>query len=340
MKHRTKKEKGSLLEPQFTDEDAAREFLEKMRWPDGAVCPHCGLIGEAYRITVKEKTAEEIEALREAKKRVRKARKGLWKCAGCRKQFSVTVKTIFEDSHIPLHKWLLAIHLMCSSKKGISAHQLMRNLGIKQYKSAWFMAHRIRYAMTGELSEKMSGIVEADETYIGGRPRHTVRRIVKLGVRGRDCFQQYDKAAVFSVVQRGGKVYSRHLERVTAENLKLVLDDVCEKDAHLITDTGVLRKKTTGREKHSLVNHTADEYVRYEEGVCITTNTVEGYFSLLKRGINGVYHHVGRKHLHRYLGEFDFRYNERHVTDGERAQTALKGFEGKRLTYKAAGSQS
>lgn len=161
VKKHIKKEKGSILEPRFQNEDAAREWLEAKRWPDGAVCPHCGLVGEAYKIVAKEKTPEEIEALISAKKRIRKPRKGLWSCAGCRKQFSVTVKTIFEDSHIPLHKWLLASHLMCASKKGISAHQLMRMLDIKQYKSAWFMAHRIRYAMTGEMPEPMSGIIEA-----------------------------------------------------------------------------------------------------------------------------------------------------------------------------------
>src|SRR6267378_776405 len=180
VKKPLKKESGSLLEPQFTDEDKAREYLEKLRWPEGPVCPHCGLEGEAYKITVKEKTFEEIKL---TKKRIRKPRKGLWKCAGCKKQFTVTVKTIFEDSHIPLHKWLLAIHLMCSSKKGISAHQLMRNLGIKQYKSAWFMAHRIRYAMTGELPAQMTGIVEADETYVGGKRRYTQPDAIKPGVR-------------------------------------------------------------------------------------------------------------------------------------------------------------
>jgi DNA-directed RNA polymerase subunit RPC12/RpoP len=345
MKKRIKKESGSLLEPQFRDEDAAREWLESKRWPDGAVCPHCGLVGEAYRIVVKEKTPEEIQALRDAKKRVRKPRKGLWQCAGCRKQFSVTVKTVFEDSHIPLHAWLYAIHLMSSSKKGISAHQLMRNLGIRQYKSAWFMAHRIRYAMTGELPEMMTGIVEADEAYIGGKAanKHKKQRHVmtmKPGVRAQDYPSTVrDKAAVFSVVQRGGKVHSRHVERVTADNLTEVINQVVAKDAHLMTDTGMLRNKNTGR-KHSLVNHTADEYVRYDEGVCITTNTIEGYFATLKRGINGVYHHVGRKHLHRYLSEFDFRYNGRELTDGERACEALKGFEGKRLTYQIAHRQN
>lgn len=333
MKRTVKKEAGSILEPHFTDEDKAREYLEKMRWPDGVVCPHCGLLGEAYRINVKEKTAEEIEAMRAAGKRVRKPRKGLWKCAGCREQFTVTVKSIFEDSHIPLHKWLLAIHLLTASKKGMSAHQLMRMLDIKQYKSAWFMAHRIRYAMTAEVPEPMSGIIEVDETYVGGRRRNKHSHAVKPGVRAQDRLGPVaDKAAVVTTLQRGGKVHSRHVERVTAKNLNAVINEVCAADAHVITDTGVL--KGMKDRKHSLVNHRADEYVRHEEGVCVTTNTVEGYFSLLKRGITGVYHHVSKKHLHRYLAEFDLRYNARQVTDGERAHEALKGFPGKRLMYR------
>lgn len=334
-----KREAGSLYEPHFTDEDKAREYLEAMRWPEGPVCPHCGVIGEAGRIVRKEKTKEQVLEMIRAGKRIRKAQKGLWKCKGCKKQFTVTVGTIFEGSHIPLHKWLLAIHLLTSSKKGMSAHQLMRNLDIKQYKSAWFMAHRIRYALTGELPEPMNGVVEADETYIGGRRRkNRVPHATKPGERPKDSLGPFGgKEAVVSIVQRGGKVYSRHVEKVTAENLTEVINSVACADAHLITDTGVLRNRNTGHKQHSLVNHTADEYVRYEEGFCVTTNTVEGYFSLLKRGINGVYHHVGRKHLHRYLSEFDFRYNNRKVTDGERAQLALKGFEGKRLTYRGAG---
>jgi transposase-like protein len=334
-----KRELGSILEPHFQDEDKAREYLEAMRWPEGPICPHCGLLGEAYRIVRKEKTKEQVVEMLRARKRIRKPQKGLWKCKGCKKQFTVTVGTIFEDSHIPLHKWLLAIHLLMSSKKGMSAHQLMRNLDIKQYKSAWFMAHRIRYALTGELPEPLGGVVEADETYVGGRVRKHIPQATKPGQRAQDRVSQFEnKEAVFSIVQRGGKVYSRHIEKVTAENLTDVIKSVCAADAHLITDTGVLRNKNTGLRQHSLVNHTADEYVRYEEGFCVTTNTVEGYFSLLKRGINGVYHHVGRQHLHRYLGEFDFRYNNRGVTDGERALEALKGFEGKRLTYKGTDS--
>ena len=332
-----KKEKGSLLEPHFTDEDTAREYLEQMRWPDGTVCPHCGLLGEAYKINVKEKTAEELEAMRAAGKRVRKARKGLWKCAGCREQFTVTVKTIFEDSHIPLHKWLLAIHLLCSSKKGMSAHQLMRMLDIKQYKSAWFMAHRIRYAMTGDLPVKMNGIIESDETYIGGiaknKHKNAHSHAVKPGERAQDHASPVaDKFAVVSMLERGGRVHSRHVDKVTAKNVRKVLDEVCHADAHIMTDTGVL--KGMKDRKHSLVNHKAEEYVRYDEGVCVTTNAVEGYFALLKRGINGVYHHVSRKHLHRYLAEFDHRFNGRKVTDGERAHEALKGFDGKRLMYR------
>jgi transposase-like protein len=331
-----KKEKGSILEPQYRDEDAAREHLEKLRWPDGAFCPHCGAMDRVYKLTPKR-----TEAYVDAKGKVRKPRKGLYKCGGCKKQFSVTVKTVFEDSHIPLHKWLLAAHLMCSSKKGMSAHQLYRNLDFGSYKTAWFMAHRIRFAMTGELPEKMNGIVEADEAYVGGARRKKFRTTLKPGVRAMDHPNYFtEKAAVFSVVQRGGRVHSRHVEKVTAQTLKQVINEVCEMDAHLMTDTGVLRNKKTGLRSHSLVNHTADEYVRYEEGVCVTTNTVEGYFANLKRGINGVYHHVGRKHLHRYLAEFDFRYNERRVTDGERAEKALKGFEGKRLTYKGSHGQN
>lgn len=330
----------SLLAPHFQNEDAGREYLEAMRWPDGAVCPHCGVIGEAYKIVRKEKTQEQVDQMRLAKKRVRKTQKGIWKCAGCKKQFTVTVGTIFEDSHIPLHKWLLAIHLLCASKKGMSAHQLWRMLDIGQYKSAWFMAHRIRYAMTGELPEKMNGIVEVDETYVGGRRRRKQTHVAKTGQRAQDMLGPlHGKQAVFSVMQRGGRVHSRHIERVTADNLKTVLNDVVSQDAHQMSDTGVLWKRNTGR-KHSLVNHSADEYVRYDEGVMVTTNTVEGYFSILKRGINGVYHHVGRNHLHRYLAEFDFRYNERKVTDGERALEALKGFEGKRLTYKTTNRQN
>jgi len=302
------------LTQHFGDEDQARAFLEKKRWPDGPVCPHCGLVGEAYR----------LEPTKKGKTHVRK---GVWKCAGCRKEFTVTVGTIFEDSHIPLHKWLMAYHLLCASKKGMSAHQLHRMLGIT-YKSAWFMAHRIRYTMKQEpLSSKLSGTVEVDETYVGGKRKRTEQR----GRPGADS----NKAAVVSLVQRKGHVRSFHVERVTGNNLREVLRKNVEPETSLMTDDfsayDPVAKEFRSRD---VVTHSKGEYVRREGDKSIHTNTVEGFFSLLKRGIIGVYHHVGRQHLHRYLSEFDFRYNTREITDGERALLAVRGSEGKRLTYR------
>lgn len=322
------------LAQHFSNEDNAREYLEQQRWPDGVVCPHCGLVGEAFKLTLTEKTPEEIAQLKRAGKRVQKTRKGLWKCKGCRKQFTVTVGTIFEDSHIKLHKWLLAVHLLCASKKGMSAHQLHRMLGVT-YKSAWFMAHRIRYAMSEEpLSSKLKGIIEIDETFIGGRLR-VGSQAVKPGERPKDRLAaSTNKAAVVSVLQRGGRVQSRHIQRVTVDNLRPIIEQMCDESAHLMTDTSSVLTKVGKFHKHSQVNHSIEEYGRYEDGVCITTNAVEGYFANLKRGINGVYHHVGKHHLHRYLSEFDFRYNSKNTTDGERAELAIKGAKGKRLMYR------
>jgi transposase-like protein len=322
------------LAQHFSNEDKAREYIEKQRWPEGPICPHCGLVGEAYKLTLTEKTPEAIAKLRKSGKRVQKTRKGLWKCAGCREQFSVTVGTIFEDSHIPLHKWLLAIHLLCASKKGMSAHQLHRMLGVT-YRSAWFMAHRIRYAMTEEpLSSKLKGTIEVDETYIGGKLR-VGSQAVKPGERPKDRLAwSANKAPVVSVLQRNGRVQSRHVERVTAENLRPIVESMVDGSAHLMTDESTVLASAGRFHKHSKVNHSASECVRYEDGVCITTNAVEGYFANLKRGINGVYHHVGKHHLHRYLSEFDFRYNSRDTSDGQRAELAIKGVKGKRLMYR------
>jgi transposase-like protein len=246
----------------------------------------------------------------------------------------VTVGTIFEDSHIPLNKWLMAYHLLCASKKGMSAHQLHRMLGVS-YKSAWFMCHRIRYSMTEEpLSSLLDGIVEMDETYIGGKLR-VGPHATKPGERPKDRLQvSANKAAVVSVLQRGGRVQSRHVERVTAENLRPMLDQMVNKTAHLMTDTSTVARAFSKEWKHSTVNHTIGEYSRRENGITISTNGVEGVFSILKRGINGVYHHVGKQHLHRYLAEFDFRYNARKISDAERARLALKGADGKRLMRK------
>ena len=207
------------------------------------------------------------------------------------------------------------------------------------YKSAWFMAHRIRYAMSEEpLSSKLSGIVEVDETYVGGKLK-TGPRTNPDGTRNRDQLApSANKAIVVSVLQRGGRVQSRHIDRVTSDNLRPVINQMVAEDAHLITDTSTSLRSLGQDRKHGKVNHRIKEFARYEDGVCISTNTVEGYFSILKRGINGVYHHVGKQHLHRYLSEFDFRYNSKNTTDGERTQLAIKGVKGKRLMYRDSTS--
>jgi transposase-like protein len=294
----------------YHTEDSARAFLEAQRWPDGKPgCPKCGEIGRAYRLQPKEGSKSSV-------------RKGVWKCGACRKQFTVTVGTIFEDSHIPLNKWLMAIHLLCSSKKGMSAHQLHRMLGVT-YKSAWFMAHRIRWAMAELNLTKLSGTVEVDETYVGGKTR---------GIQG----DHKTKATVVSLVERGGKVRSiHHTGMVTGKNLKQIVRENVATDSHIMTDDfgGYHGLKKEFR-RHSTIRHKWRVYARKEGDVLISTNTIEGYFSILKRGINGVYHHVGKQHLHRYLSEFDFRYNSRHVEDGERSLLAIKKVTGKRLTYR------
>lgn len=300
------------LAKHFADEDKARKLFEQLRWKDGVSCPHCDAIG-AYKITPKAGS---------------KTRKGLWKCANCREQFSVTVGTIFESSRIPLHKWLLAIHLMCSSKKGMSAHQLHRMLGIT-YKTAWFMAHRIRYAMSQEpLFAKLSGTVEVDETYIGGKAKNMHGEERKRRIQGRGAV---DKAPVVTLVERDGRVKSNHMERVTGDNLKRTLIECVESNACIMTDEspsyfGAVQYFAD----HQAVNHHKGEYVRRHAHV----NTAESVHALLKRGIVGTFHHVSKGHLHRYLAEFDLRFNHRKIKDGERTLEAIKGFEGKRLMYR------
>jgi transposase-like protein len=299
----------------FPDAETAAEYLESLRWPDGPVCPHCGH-EKVYR----------IKATRD--------RRRLWKCAGCRKPFTVTIGTIFEASHIPLNKWLIAFHLLCASKKGMSALQLSRMLGITQ-KSAWFMAHRIRYAMTQPaFASKLSGVVEADETFIGGKPRAGQVRNRQEAAAWRDR-----KVRVVSLVQRDGDVRSfampRAVANITEENVGDVLRTHVDPGTRLMTD-GAYRFRRVGREfpVHDIVDHSKGEYARGD----VTTNTVEGYFGLLKRGLNGSYHHVSEEHLHRYLAEFDFRYNRRKVTDGARTEAALAMTEGKRLTWADSSS--
>lgn len=309
---------GVLCEPYFTDEQAAFDRLEAIVWPDGIVCPHCGVIGKARALTgVKDKKGRE--------------RIGLKKCYACRKQFTVRVGTVFEASHVPLHMWFQAAYLMCSSKKGISSNQLHRTLGVT-LKTAWFMSHRLREAMRVLKIEPMGGegkTVEIDETFVGGLEKNkhaSKRKHVGTGGAG--------KEAVFSLVERGGKVQSHHVPAVTAATLRPILKAQVHAATFVMTDEGAT-DKSIGRDfkNHGVVNHSIGEYVRGD----IYTNTIEGYFSILKRGIYGVYHHVSRQHLKRYLCEFDFRYNERvalGVGDQERTTRALRGIIGKRLTYR------
>ncbi len=309
----------------FNDDDAARELLERLRWRDGVRCPHCEGV-RAYKITPKEGS---------------KTRKGLWKCADCRKQFTVTVGTIFEGTRIPLGKWLMALHMICSSKKGVSALQLMRTLWgeIKEktpngqwkkrhYKTAWFMAHRIRYAMSQEpLFGKLKGVVEVDETYLGGKSKNMhakerAKKIVGGGATG--------KAAVVTLVERGSKVKTRHVEHVSGENLSRILRENVALTASLMTDEHRGYREVGSRfAKHEAVNHSANEYVRGECHV----NTSESVHALLKRGVIGIHHHWSKKHLHRYLAEFDFRWNHRKISDGERTAEAIAIVGGKRLRY-------
>lgn len=289
-----------LTQPYMSDELKAHDLLISVRWPDGIACPHCES-KKIYRLNVTN-----------SKRRV-------MKCGACRRQFSAIVGTIFEDSHLPLTKWFMAIHLMCSSKKGISAHQLHRMLGVT-YKTAWFLAHRIRHAMTKYHGmAPLSGIVEADETYVGGKAK---------GVGGG---HKDHMIPVFALVQRGGNVRSMVMPRVTAKTLKAAIRTNVERTSRVMTDSFVAYKGVINDVvSHDTVNHAAHEYVRGD----VHTNTIEGYFSLLKRGITGTYHHVSEKHLHRYLAEFDFRYNARKESDAIRAISAVQGIEGKRLQYK------
>ncbi|GKY86757.1 IS1595 family transposase [Sinisalibacter aestuarii] len=302
------------------DESAAFEHVESLLWPDGTVCPHCGVVDNAYKLTgVRSKPSK--------KNPEGKERHGLYKCKECGKQYTVRKGTIFEESHIDLHLWLQAIHLMVSSKKGISSHQLARTLEITQ-KSAWFLSHRIREAMRdGDLSPMGGGggVVEADETFIGNDPD----RPKKPGQR-----HYHHKMKVLSLVDRNsGRAKSFVVDAVNKNTILPILQENMAREARLFTDEGSWYLPV-GREfaDHQTVQHRKDEYVRGE----VTTNTVEGYFSIFKRGMKGVYQHTSKRHLHRYLAEFDFRYNHRianGVDDRSRATIALQSIVGKRLTY-------
>ncbi len=309
----------------FHDEAAAYRFLESHIWPDGPVCPHCGVVGES-------------KALKGSS-----TRPGVYKCYACRKPFTVKVGTIFEASHIKLHIWLQAIFLLTSGKKGFSSNQLSRVLGVT-LKSAWFMSHRIREAMRDGLLAPMGGagqVVEADETYFG--PKSEIRTETTSGrpfTKGGKTGPS-SKRAIVSLVQRGGNVRSFHVENADKATVASIVVQNVAQEAKLYTDESRLYLGADAHvSEHESVKHSAKEYVRYVDGAKIHTNTVEGVFSIFKRGMKGVYQHCDEKHLHRYLAEFDFRYNNRvalGVHDETRAINAIKGAKGKRLTYRTVG---
>jgi transposase-like protein len=304
----------------FSNEAEAWEFLEGVRWPDGPICPHCGVVNEAHYIEPTEGNTRKTTQGGKSYRRV-------WRCEACREQFSVMVGTIFEDSKVPLSKWLLAIHEISSDKNGVSSCELGRKLDITQ-KSAWFMGHRIRLAIASVAPGYLKGIVEADETYFGGKAKnmHKSKRKEKITGRG-----TVGKVAVFAMVERGGKVRSQVMHNVDSEAVGLVLNANVDPEAALMTDTStVYPGPGKAFASHETVDHSADEYVRGD----VYTNTAEGHFSQLKRSIDGTHHHVSEKHLDRYLAEFDFRYSTRKDADGERTEKTIRKFSGKHITYK------
>jgi transposase-like protein len=310
----------NLTDQRFQNQDKARKYLEAQRWPHGPVCPHCGNADQTKIGALKGKSH----------------RPGVYQCNECREQFTVTVGSVMERSKIPLNKWLLAMHLMGASKKGVSAHQLHRMLEIT-YQSAWFLAHRIREAMRQNELAPMGGggsIVEVDETFIGRKQGAEVKQ------------GAHHKHAVLTLVERSGSARSFHVESTRkADVLPIVLSNL-DRESHVMTDEAATYAKLGDKfAKHDSVDHSRGEYgyTDRKTNIAINTNTVEGYYSIFKRGMIGVYQHCGEKHLHRYLAEFDFRYSNRSalgVDDTERVAMIAKGTEGKRLVYRAADKTS
>lgn len=303
------------------DERSAVEFLEDMRWGDEPCCPRCGDC-DVYQMTQ-----------RGSKERNERY---LWRCRGCKKQYTVRVGTVMEDSPIPLRHWCFAFWAACSSKKGVSALQIRRQTGLS-YKSALFMMHRIRFAMEGAGNNggPLTGDVEADETYVGGK----LRKVAKGGPArkpGRQPDFNDKKTTVFAAVQRNGEARALVPTDVTGMNLREAVDATIDKSARLHTDEYVGYKKVGPDFEggHHTVTHSEREYARQDGDVLATTNTVEAFFALLKRGVIGTFHNVSRKHLHRYVAEFEFRWNTRHTDDGARLRVAVRGAEGKRLMYR------
>ena len=302
------------LAREYSDEDKARALFESWRWPYGkSFCPHCKNDGETkpnYKLTSKPDTKKKVRA-------------GLYCCGACRKPFTATVGTVLEDSHVPISKWTMAIFLICSSKKAISTHQLHRMLGV-QYKTAWFMAHRIRYAFGNHISNapKLSGVVEVDETFVGGKGD------------GRTRFLRH--TPVVALIEQGGKMKTRVVAGVSYKTLGNALNECVNKQAVISTDEHPAYKIPAKEFKaHHAVNHSKLEYtLKKPDGVTASTNHCESFFSLLKRGVYGSWHHVSREHLQKYSDEFAFRWNTRKLTDGARLAAAVPMLEGKRLMYR------
>jgi transposase-like protein len=310
---------NAFVAPHFQSPENAREWLENLRWPEGPICSHCGVINHAYKTK----------------------KSGWYRCAEkeCRKDFTVTTGTVMERSHIPLNKWLMAFYLLNASKKGMSAHQLHRALRL-DYKSAWFMCHRIREAMrAGNLGPLGGGgmIVEADETYYGpvDKPQPRSRgRVPKPTKGGRSG--PANKRPIVALVERSGNVRTFHVPVATKAEVSKIVRENISSESRLHTDESNLYPDVGATfQGHSTVKHTAGEYVRYDDGEIVHTNSAEGYFSIFKRGMRGVYQHCKEKHLHRYLAEFDHRYNHRTALGYiDRTLAAIRGIEGKRLMYR------
>jgi transposase-like protein len=294
-----------------TDEAAAVEFMEKQRWGGRPACPHCGSVN----------VTKMTDGNGGRNKRF------LWRCheQGCKEQYTVRIGTVFEDSRIPLKIWCHAFWRACASKKGVSALQIRRECGIT-YKTALFLMHRIRCAMAEpNQGEQLKGIVEADETYVGGKPRFNING--KPNKRGRGT----KKTPVLALVERGGNVRARVVPNVTAKTLGEIMPKEIHSSARIMTDDHhAYRSIGKHFASHEFTNHSSGEYARGD----VYSNTAESFFAVLKRGIYGTFHAVSKKHLHRYVDEFSYRWNTREVNDGERISKAIKGAEGKRLIYR------
>ena len=301
------------IQQRFASDETAREYIESLLWPHGVVCPHCQNNDQAQIWKIKANKEKKIRA-------------GLHRCASCDKEFTVTVGTIFEDSHIPLRKWLVACYLICSSKKGVSSLQLQRILDLGSYRTALFMAHRIRHALKeSDFAEKLTGTIEADETFVGGISTGKGTGPTAGG-----------KVPVMAMVQRGGSIRSKVMPTVNGANLKQAIRENVKAGSQVHTDAHFGYRGLAGEFQHHSVKHRAGEYSRHEGTNVVTTASVESFFSLLKRGVVGTFHHVSAQHLPLYLAEFDHRHNTRKMTDGERTVIGLQMVAGKRLIYKTA----